>query len=318
MIIQESLSWAIKTLHTNSSSPALDAEVLLCHVRKCDKTYLYANPHKKISKLQTTHYQLLIRKRARHWPIAYLTGHKEFFGLDFVVTPDVLIPRPETELLVELALEILKAKSYNLKAVIDLGTGSGNIIISLGVIARGLRRSNLKFFATDSSPKALRIAKLNARRHGVAKKIKFLRGNLLSPLLKTESYKLKPNTLILANLPYLTPARYSSNPDLKYEPKFALVEVHDGLKHFLKLFQQLSRHCEESALDGRRSNPREIATLRPRVGARNDTYNITLILEHDSSQKPLLAKLAKKYFPHSQVVFYKDLAGRWRVMKIKI
>ena len=191
--INSALAWATRELKKSSRSPALDSEVLLCHILKRDKSYLYANQDKKLSNIQNTKYQILIRKRARRWPVAYLTGRKEFFGLDFVVTPDVLIPRPETELLVELAIQRIKnhplfipplergRKKRGLN-IIDLGTGSGNITIAL---AKKLS-SKYKFFALDSSAKALQIARINAHDHGVKNKIKFLRGNLLAPVLESK------------------------------------------------------------------------------------------------------------------------------------
>ena len=307
MNLQTALGQAIIKLK-KSSSPALDAEVLLAHVLKKDRTYLYANPTQELTHLQTTTYELLTRKRCNHWPVAYLTGHKEFFGLDFLVTPDVLIPRPETELLVELALQ---ATSYYLPAtVVDLGTGSGNIIVSVAKslftsssppLARGGsgrgRRLDLKFFATDSSAKALKIARHNARRHGVADKIKFLRGNLLSPFLQATSYKLQP-TLIIANLPYLTPAQYHANPDLWHEPKSALVGGPDGLRYFHKLFMQI-----------------QLLTPSPgvgRVAEGRERSPLILLLEHDQGQKSELQQLISPNFPKAKIKFFRDLAGHYR------
>ncbi len=289
MTIKTALDWANQKLQKTSVSSALDAEVLLSFVLDKTKGYIYANLQKTLAKFQVSSFKKFIRKRARYWPIAYLTGHKEFFGLDFIVTRNVLIPRPETELLVELALEILKARSYHLKGVIDLGTGSGNIIISLAVILSGAK--NLNFYAIDSSQKALKIAHKNARRHGVLKKIKFLRGNLLSRFF--ENWKLEiGNFLIIANLPYLTPSQYSGYPDLKHEPRQALVGGKDGLKYFRNLFKQLQKFYILN-------------------------FEFCILLEHSPTQKPALAKLAKKYFPGAKITFHKDLAGRWRAVKIQ-
>lgn len=123
--------------------------------------------------------------------------------------------------------------------------------------------------------------------------------------------------MVLANLPYLTPQQHHSNPDLKHGPCSALVGGKDGLKYFRGLFEQLKIlcHCEESARGGRRSNPKEIAT-RP-ADARNDIHSITLLLEHDPTQKQKLQTLVKKDFPKAPVRFHKDLSGKWRVMEFK-
>ena len=200
MNIRTAISLATQSLK-KSASPVLDAEVLLSFVLKKPKEFLYGHPDFKLSEIQDSKFRILIRKRANHWPVAYLTGHKEFFGLDLLVTKDVLVPRPETELLVELALERLKIRDLRFKNIVEVGTGSGNIIISL-VIQSEAR--NLRFFATDTSAKALAVARRNARRHGVAK-IKFLRGNLLAPVLQATIYNLRP--ILIVALPRRGEAR---------------------------------------------------------------------------------------------------------------
>lgn len=302
MTVSQALNAAIKKLKNAGDSPALDAEVLLAHVLRRDRSYLYANPQKKLTRQHAEQFARMVHKRARRWPMAYLTGHKEFLGLDFRVSRDVLIPRPETELLVDLALKYLQANSYKLQAVVDLGTGSGNIIISLAKSISG----NLKFYALDSSAKALKIARLNARRHGVAKKIKFLHGNLLDPLLHLPLMRGRVSrghsNLIIANLPYLTPSQYSANPDLQHEPRPALVGGKDGLKYFKELFKQL-------------------------YSLFANRYSLVL-LEFDPRQKRVLQSLARKFFPsptkiskrnlggQAKIRFHKDLSGRDRVMEV--
>jgi release factor glutamine methyltransferase len=288
MDIQTGLSWATKKLK-NGGSPALDTEVLLCHVLNKNKAFLYANPRKKLTNLQATSYKLAINKRTRGWPVAYLTGHKEFFGLDFLVTPAVLIPRPETELLVDLALQIFKSKIFDLKSIIDVGTGSGNIIVSL---ARLIKNPKIKFFAIDSSASALKIAKLNARLLGVYKKIRFLQGNLLTPLLQATSYNLQAS-LIVANLPYGW-GKWKNNStaetaDLKFEPKNALFTGEKGLKLIRNLLY-------EAAKD--------------RIGAS------VVLIEFDPRQKQAVWRISKKYFPRTKPEFHKDLSGRFRVLEI--
>jgi len=258
-----------------------DAEVILAHVLKNDRAWLFANPDFELSRLQLTTYNLLLARRAKHWPVAYLTGHKEFYGLEFRVTPDVLIPRPETEMLVELARERIENRELRIKKIIDLGTGGGAIIISL---AKSLRNSKLKFSATDISPKALQNAKQNARRHGVEKRIKFIKSDLLRNL----KFDIR-NSLLVSNLPYLTPAQVKANPDLKHEPRSALVAGPDGLKYYRKLFEQLSKFYIQNSI---------------------------FLLEHDPSQKNKLAALVKKSLPNSRTKFHRDFSGRWRICEI--
>ena len=322
MTIIETITWASSKLSKTSSSPELDSEVLLSFVLKRPKEFIWAYPGHQLSNRKASSYKLLIAKRLAYWPVAYLTSHKEFFGLDFRVTPGVLNPRPETELLVELAIQAINDKQLAIRNIIDVGTGSGNIIISLAKKLTEYGRlvyHTPKLYAVDSSKKAIAVARQNARRHEVSQKIKFLHGNLLDPYLQLTTYlpgRLAGNlpTLILANLPYLTAKQYRSNLDLKHEPKTALVGGTDGLKYYRELFQQIKQagHSRE-------------ACPRPRSGGRNPVWmpdqtqhDIILLLEHDPSQKQNLKSLARKFFDKAKVRFYKDLAGRNRVMEIII
>jgi release factor glutamine methyltransferase len=187
----------------------LDLDLIVGDVMKKPREFVMTHPEFKLSKVQGLKIKSLIARRMKHEPIAYILGHKEFFGLDFKVTPDTLIPRPETELLVE---EVLKLAPKNRK-IMDIGTGSGNIIISL---AKNLPEKN-NFVAIDISKKALTIARHNAKLHKVDKKIKFLHGNLLDPIIKNRSMFHAPcSMIILANLPYLSKEIYSATlPDVK-------------------------------------------------------------------------------------------------------
>lgn len=287
-----------------------DAPVLLASVLKKDKAFLFANPEKQLTDLQSTVYELLLQKRRRGIPAAYLLGHKEFFGLDFLINKNVLIPRPETETLVELALKNLQLTTYNFHTVLDVGTGSGNIIISLAKtlaikspspLARGDapkgQRGRIKFYAIDFSSKALNVARRNARRHGVAHKITFLRGSLFSPMLRG---RLRGGRfLIVANLPYGW-REWKNNTSaetigLKYEPQRALFTKEGGLYLIRKLFEQVSS--------------------LPLVGRVRE--GVTLLLEHDPRQKSALQSLARKHFPHARISFHRDLSGHFRVCEIR-
>jgi len=235
-------------------------------------------------------------------PLAYILGYKEFYGLSFKVTPNTLIPRPETELLVELAIQGTNIKEQT-SNIIDVGTGSGNIIISIA--KNHPEYSGLNYFAVDISNKALQIAKQNAKAHNVSKKIKFIHGNLLEPIIGNWKLPACPvgreiensKMIILANLPYLSKEIYSATlPNVKkYEPKSALYSANAGLDHYERLLKQILA-----------------------LSVTSYELRVTILLEISPEQKTKLTKLIKKYLPQAQIDFQKDLAKKWRVCKIEI
>lgn len=238
--ISQVLNNAADSLTDSSSTPVLDAEILLSFILKKNKEYLYTHGDKELSEKQIHLLSKFIRKRIDGYPIAYITGHKEFYGLDFIVTPDTLIPRPETEMMVEHLLDHLKQLTQN-TTVIDVGTGTGCIPIS---IIKNLQTTNnkLKITAIDISMKALEVAKKNAKKHNLENDIEFIHGNLLEPILNTS--RLKPQTsnlIITANLPYLTPKQIKNSPSIQKEPELALEAGDDGLKYYKKLFNQIKK-----------------------------------------------------------------------------
>jgi len=192
---------------------ALEGEVLLRHVLATDRAGLFASPEADLTPEQADALTEFIRRRTGGEPTAYLTGHREFYGLDFYVNNHVLIPRPETELLVERAIEI--ARDQENFTIADVGTGAGAIAVSLAV---HLPQSEI--YATDISPQALEVARANAARHGVTGRITFLQGNLLAPLPS-------PISLIIANLPYVR--RTELDISLTGEPALARDGGTDGL-----------------------------------------------------------------------------------------
>jgi release factor glutamine methyltransferase len=323
MITNQALNWAIKKLRKNKiSSPALDAEILLAFTIKKPKEFLFAHPEKKLTGKELAKFKKLIARRAKHEPIAYITDHKYFYGLDFFVNKNVLIPRPETEILVEQVLKIVEqpphlnplpngARRHSLPfgervgvrgnqplAIIDVGTGSGAIAVSL---AR--RLPGAKIFATEISPGALTVAKKNIKHHKVA--VELLRGNLLEPLLKRiMNYELRIKELIVvANLPYLTTKQWSATQleIKKYEPRQALDGGPDGLKYHKQLLQQIK-------LLVTRYLPRRQAGSLP----------VTSIFEIDPSQTKPITKIIQAHFPATEIKIKKDLAGRDRIVILDI
>lgn len=219
MKTKTSIDWGVKQLKY-SSTPRLDAEVLLAYATKKDKTDLYQNLNKDVLPLQLKKYRLLINQRAKSIPIAHLTGYKEFYNLTFHVNSHTLIPRPETEAMVEKAIAIAKTK--NIKKIYDIGTGSGNIAIAL---AKNL--PNIKIIASDICKCALQVAKRNVLNHDLEEQIELIHSNL--------SEHIKTTKLIVANLPYV-PEHYEVSKDILFEPKKALFAGVDGLDLYKKMF----------------------------------------------------------------------------------
>jgi len=240
--INWALAWARAYLNDRGiKDPYLDSQVLLAHCLGMDIVGLYREGERQLSPQESDAFCRLVQRRGKNEPAAYLTGRKEFMGLVFEVSRDVLIPRPETELLVEKALELC-SKYWPDKPVIlaDVGTGCGNIAVSL---AKELPL--FKIYAVDISPCALEIAERNAGVHGVGAKIIFNLGDLLAPL--TGSGLEGKINLIAANLPYIKSAQINSlMPDVGlYEPRQALDGGPDGLDLYRRLIPQSLRYLTE-------------------------------------------------------------------------
>lgn len=215
----------------------IDAEAILAHVTGRDRPALYRDSHLELPREQEKTARAMVERRAGGEPLAYITGHREFMGMDFLVTPAVLIPRPETELLVEKAAEILKEikKAGIAPVAADVGTGCGAIAVSLAVML-----DLPVLYATDISPEALEVARQNAKRLGAGERIVFRQGDLLQSLAGVEGLKLH---LLAANLPYV-PSR--EIPGLmadvrEHEPHLALDGGGDGLDLYRRLVPEAAR-----------------------------------------------------------------------------
>lgn len=215
-----------QTLFTTSSSPALDAELLLAHILKCARTTLHAWPGRTLTETEKQAYQSLCAQHAEGKPVAYLLGQQAFWKLNLQVTPEVLIPRPETELLVETALNLINKAEAN---VVDLGTGSGAVALALAY-----ERSQWQITAVDESAAALQIAKANTERLNV-QNIKFLESNWFENLSNKKFH------LIVSNPPYIA----LDDPHLlalKYEPATALIAENQGLADLESIIQKAPQH----------------------------------------------------------------------------
>lgn len=216
MEIAAALSWARSALTTNSETAALDAELLLCQVLDCQRAYLLTWPERPLDETQEARFRELIRQRAEGMPVAYLLGGTEFWSLPLRLNPHTLIPRPETELLVETALSLIPRQAG--WQIADLGTGSGAIALALAS-----ERPACRIHAVDASAEALMMARDNAERLGL--EVVFHHGEWFAPLdaLRFE--------LIVSNPPYVAEDDpHLFRGDVRFEPRSALASGRDGLE----------------------------------------------------------------------------------------
>jgi release factor glutamine methyltransferase len=222
MTVKEALRQATDLLASHDIEDArLESEILLRQVLQLSRVELYQELDHRLDSKQAKDFQQLVKRRLSGEPTAYITGHREFYGLDFQVNRDVLIPRPETELLVERARAL--AQDRPLAIIADIGTGCGAIAVSLAI---NLPQSRI--YATDISAAALKVARAHCQRYGVSDRVTLFAGDLLAPLPE-------PVNLIVANLPYVSEAEVSQTKTSRFEPKTALNGGQDGLDKIRQL-----------------------------------------------------------------------------------
>jgi release factor glutamine methyltransferase len=229
--VLELLRWTAEHFASRGiESARLDAECLLAHALGTSRIALYLDFEKPVGEEERAPFRELVRRRAdERVPVALLTGHKEFWSLDFEVTRDVLVPRPETETLVELALRQVQAPEAQLD-VLDLGTGSGAIAIALAT-----ELPNARFTATDLSAAALEVARRNAETHGVTDRIRFLAGDAFEPVAEERF------DLVLSNPPYVAQGEAPQlAPELLHEPSAALFSGGDGTDLLARLAREVA------------------------------------------------------------------------------
>ena len=284
--VREAVLWGARVLEQHGcDSPRLDAELLLAHALGLSRARLMAQFDRALSPAELARYRQLIERRRAHEPVAYIVGHQEFYGLDFYVDRRVLIPRPETELLVEKAIELagrVGDRGYGLYplTLADVGTGSGAIAVSLAV-----HLPQATIYALDSSAEALEVAARNVRHHGVEGRVHLLRGDLLSPLPE-------PVDIVVANLPYVGETELAElPPEIRcYEPLSALDGGPDGLRHIRRLLAQAREY------------------FRPH-GA--------VLLEIGATQGEAVAELARRHFPTAEIEIARDYGGLDRVVIVR-
>lgn len=260
MTLRAALNRARLTL-SPSDSADLDAQTLLAHVLGVDRSFLVARSEMPLTADQSARFLTAVDRRAAGEPVAYITGAKGFYDIELRVSPAVLIPRPETELLLEAALRLTECEAGSIVA--DIGTGSGAL-----AIAFARQRPAAKVYASEISWAALEIARGNAERNGA--QVSFLEGDLAAPLIKRS---LRVN-MLMANLPYIATGDLAALEVSRFEPRLALDGGADGLDLIRRLLTQIPSVCAEGAwalLEIGAEQGEAVANLvRDRVGARCD------------------------------------------------
>ncbi|KTD32794.1 protein methyltransferase HemK [Legionella nautarum] len=271
--IKTALLQATAQLAAESDSARLDAEILLAHVLMKSRTYLYTHPDEQLTKAQWQTFQQFLSKRAEGVPIAYLTGTREFWSLPLKVCEDTLIPRPETELLVELSLTMLKDKFQ--AQILDLGTGSGAI-----ALACASERPDWQVLACDCSLAALQIAEENAARLNLTN-VEFFYSNWFEKIAETQKFD-----AIITNPPYIAvDDPHLVRGDVRFEPSLALVAGNNGLAAIKYIIQQ------------------SLARLHP---------GGLLLVEHGFDQKSAVQSMLNNY-GYSELQCWQDWQGNDRV-----
>lgn len=265
-----------------SDSPEQDAQILLAHLIGLPRSSLLAHPDTPLTPLQLESADRAFSRLKAGEPLPYILGHWEFYGLDFDITPDVLIPRPETELLVEKAIKWLSAHPSK-RSVADIGTGSGIIAVAIAA-----NIPNATILATDISPNALQVARANAEKFHVHHRIQFIECNLLPAQLSIVNRQSKID-LLCANLPYIPTQTLKRLPIYGREPSLALDGGEDGLDLYRRLLDIAP------------------AWLAPHG---------MVLLEIEATQGTQARELAAEKFPGAAISLHQDLAGHERLVEI--
>jgi release factor glutamine methyltransferase len=256
----------------------LEAEVLLAHVLGVDRAHVLAQLHETIDARAASAYQSLVDRRVGREPLAYIVGWREFYGIEFICTPDVLIPRPETEMLVDLALEEVGRRNSGVR-IVDVGTGSGAVAVAVALHAPAAHVT-----ATDASESSLSVARRNAQRSGVSDRVTFAVGDLLAGAGTFD--------VILANLPYVSESEWRSlEPEVRdHEPRDALVGGDTGIEAIARLIGEAPEHL---------------------------TFAGVIAAEIGETQAGELLTIAHQFFPDGHAYVMKDFAGKDRMLVIR-
>lgn len=271
------LAYARRRLAAVSDTPLQEAQVILSHVLDLPRASLLARPETELADEQARRLEDYLRRRADGEPLPYLIGHWEFYGLDFLVTPDVLIPRPETELMVEQALDWLRLHPARRRAV-DVGTGSGCIAAAVAVNV-----TDVRLLAVDRSLRALRVAQQNLSRHAMPGQVALAQMDLLEAVAG-------PLDLVCANLPYIPSSTLNGLDVAHHEPRAALDGGADGLDLVRRLLASMPRLIAPGGL---------------------------ILLEVEAGHGHAAPAIARALLPRAAVDLLPDLAGRPRLLRIE-
>ncbi|MFH1153418.1 MAG: peptide chain release factor N(5)-glutamine methyltransferase [Pseudomonadota bacterium] len=279
------LAWTQSYFQSHAiDSPRLTAEMLLCHCLGLERLDLYLQFDRPLNPGELAAYRALVARRVRREPVAYITGTKGFWELELDVTPDVLIPRPDTETLVEAALGVLAGKvgTGRLK-VLELGVGSGAVILSL---SRALAHAGIDWYATDLSLAAIRVAMANLRKNPGVPSVHFLAGSWFSAFKKGMYFD-----LVVSNPPYIPSADINGlEPEILYEPRLALDGGPGGLDCIRQIVCSACDHMMPGAV---------------------------MMLEMGFDQKNGVSDLVRQCGGYEPVEFLKDFSGHYRVAVLK-
>jgi release factor glutamine methyltransferase len=278
LTIRTAQAQARKALLGISPTSSLDAQLVLADVLDRPRAWVLAHPEARLGRVEQTSFAEALARLAAGEPLAYVLGWWEFYGRRFRLTPAVLIPRPETELLVETALDVIR-RDRRPKRVVEVGTGSGCVAVTLAAEVPDLR-----LIAGDVSALALRVCKENLRLHGVEHQVDLVQSDLVESLAG-------PVDLVLGNLPYIPSASLDHLAVARGEPALALDGGSDGLEHFRRLLRQLR------------------SILGP---------DAVVFLEIGAEQGPRAMDETRAAFPSASVRVLPDLAGRDRLVTIKL
>jgi release factor glutamine methyltransferase len=279
--VGHALTQTTRSLSATSPTARLDAEVLLAHVLKTTRASLLAQLHDSLSDEHLAAFEALVARRSLREPVAYLVGQRAFYGLDLVVDSRVLIPRPETELLVDLALRaapVLELRRGRPLRIADIGTGSGAVALALAQHVRTAR-----IYATDVSAEALQVAEANCARYRLQERVMLLQGELLTPLPE-------PVDMLVSNPPYTVLTEIDEGVR-RYEPRLALDGGPDGLYVYQQLVQQAPASLSEGGC---------------------------MLLEIGATQATQVCELVRAVFPAATLRVEQDLAGYDRVIVVRL
>jgi release factor glutamine methyltransferase len=282
--IHKALQEASKKLEHKADTPLLDAQVILCHVLRVDRLYLIVNKERVLTNEEICKYNGMIEKRLYGVPVQYIIGRQEFMGLDFYVEEGVLIPRPDTEILIEKVLDSIDKES--ICSIVDIGTGSGAITITL---AKYIRNSHV--YSIDISKKALDIARRNAEEHDMLPKISFLNGSLFDPL---SNMGIEGRIDVLVSNPPYIPTDDIENLQIevsKFEPRIALDGGKDGLDFYKEIINRAPKYLRQGGF-------------------------MALEVGHDQARRVM--ELMEEKNRYIDIEITKDLAGIERVVSGKI